>query len=193
MPLLAAKVLVRGGRLLVVSSDAEQRATLSEALISASGVGREMRAALPIVVLLAACDGGAPRPVPTGRLDAGEDLGAIAPGGQPAASMRSGPQVPVRLPPGFTLYPGGQTVTNTLFERGGKQRVLLVFVTPDPVEEVMRYYRAEARAAGMTVELDLGSGDRASLGGTLRSGGGAAISARRENRMTRVEFAHYQA
>lgn len=148
------------------------------------------------LLLLTACGGpGGQEPAPQStpniepKLTTGEERTRIAAKGQTPATLRSGPRVPVVLPRGFTLYPGAEVVSNTVVERGAMRPMLLVFRTPASIEQVMLYYRAQARAAGMTVEVDLAGRGRASLGGTLRSGGAVAIVARREERMTRVEFA----
>lgn len=102
--------------------------------------------------------------------------------------MRSGSGVPVTLPPGFTLYPGAKVLSNTLVERSGKQRVLLVFETTDPLAEVMLFYRSQAGMAAAVILLDLGGEERASLGGRLASGREFAISAQRNGMRTRVEW-----
>lgn len=143
--------------------------------------------ALLLAFILAGCgdqarDGGKPA--------GGKRLARATAGADAEPMMRSGPQVPVHLPPGFTLYPGARVISNTVIERGGKRGALLVFETPDPLAKVMLFYRAQAAAAGMTLELDLGGDDRASLGGTLRSGAHMTLSGRQESGVTRAEFAH---
>jgi hypothetical protein len=96
----------------------------------------------------------------------------------------------VRLPPGFTLFPGAKVLSSTVVEREGEQRALVVFETLEPVGGVMASYRDQARAAGLEPAVDLGGSERASLGGRLPSGRTVTISARRESGLTRVEFAH---
>lgn len=118
----------------------------------------------------------------------GEVRAPVAPRGEGAAVMRSGPQVPVRLPRGFTLYPGAQVISNTVVERAGRRRVLLVFETRDPHAKVILFYRAQAAAAAVPLDLDLGGGERASIGGSLPGGGNLAITAQRDGDGTRVAF-----
>lgn len=125
---------------------------------------------------------------PSQPLTAGETRQHIAPTGGAGAIVRSGPLVPVRLPPGFTLYPGAKVTGNTVVEGAGKRRVLLVFETPDPLEKVMAFHRGQADAAGTTLTLDLGTPEQASIGGRLPSGGHLTISARQRPAGTRVEF-----
>lgn len=149
--------------------------------------------ALFTMVASAGCsDSQPPQPSPTkhGEIErtAGETRATIAPHGGSPAIARSGPEVPVSLPKGFTLYPDARVVVNTVVERGGRQRTLLVFETGDPVVEVIALYRRQAAGAGAQLTLDVGGEKRASLGGEMAGGGTFALSARRDVR-TRVELA----
>lgn len=131
-----------------------------------------------------------PEPVEQERPDrtTGETRATIAPRGEPPAISRSGPEVPVNLPPGFTLYPGAKAISNTIVARRGKERMLMVFESPDPPAKVLTFYRLQAAKTGAQVTLDLGGEDRASLGGTLRSGESFALTVRR-GKATRAELA----
>ena len=75
-------------------------------------------------------------------------------------TLVSGAQVPVTLPPGFTLFDGARVTGNTISGRTDGQGILLVFETDAGSEAVARYYRAEAEGAGFTVvaALDTRSG-----------------------------------
>lgn len=150
---------------------------------------------IPSVILLAsaACaDRDAAKPAAVDSEVAEHSVGeirtTIAPHDEHPAVGRSGPRVPIVLPDGFTLYPGAEVVTNTVIERGGHQRTLLVFETNDPVSDVIAFYRRQGAAAGAQFSLDVGGERRASLGGTLARGRAFAASARR-NARTRVELA----
>lgn len=133
-----------------------------------------------------------PREAPSGSYGShpasGEIRGRITPRGEAAVTLRSGPQVPIRLPPGFTLYPGATVISNTVVERAGKRQALLVFETPDPLTEVTLFFRAQAEASGVALTLDLGGRDRASIGGTLADGGRVVIAAHQIPAGTRVEL-----
>lgn len=156
-----------------------------------------LRLTLTVAALgLAACSDSAPVPQPEPTPAAsfshdpasGETKARIEPTGESAATLRSGPQVQVSLPSGLTLYPGATVITNTLVERDGDQRILVVFETPDAVSQVIRFYRSQARSAGVRLTLDLGSAQRASLGGPLPGGGDLVIAARQGQAGTRVEI-----
>lgn len=155
-----------------------------------------MRAAVafsiaPLAIVLAGCRGdAAPEPPSSERPAAtlGEQRASIAPHDGDAVLLRSGPKVPVSLPPGFTVYPGATVLSSTVVEREGARRVLLVFETPDPLAKVMAFHRGQAQAAGAVLTLDLGGPEQASIGGRLSSGGEFTISARQGAAGTRVEF-----
>lgn len=66
-------------------------------------------------------------------------------------TLVSGTQVPVTLPPGFTLPEGARVTGNTIASRPGGQGVLLSFETHADSVAVMQHYRAEAEADGFVV------------------------------------------
>ena len=75
-------------------------------------------------------------------------------------TLLSGAQVPVSLPPGFTLLEGARVTGNTIADRSDGLAVLLEFETEAGSHTVARHYRAQAEAAGFTViaALDTQSG-----------------------------------
>lgn len=153
-----------------------------------------MRAIVCLAVfLLAACSDHEARQSPArdaaAPLTGGEERHRIDHARGAAIVMRSGPNVPVHLPKGFTVYPGGRTVANTVVERDGRQTSLLVFETGDPIAKIIAHYRAQVQATGATVSLDLASEEHASLGGMLAGGGHFTLAMRRHAGRTRVEFA----
>lgn len=148
------------------------------------------------VVLLLAGSGCSERDAPrpgvidskTSEQTSGETRHTITPRGESQVVSRSGPRVPVTLPAGFTLYPGAQVIANTIVERDGNERILVVFETTGQIADVMAFYRRQVAEAGGTFKLDVGGETRASLGGTLAQGGSFAISVR-QGATTRVEIA----
>ena len=138
-------------------------------------------------LILAGCtdrnpDSPLPEPAP------GETRQRLAPPGEAAAVLRSGPAVPAHLPPGFTLYPAGEVTENTVFERAGKRRALLVFESAEPVAKIAAFYREQARNAAVPLSLDIEGKDRVSLGGAAPAGDRIAISITRDQGSTRVEI-----
>ena len=81
------------------------------------------------------------------------------------ATMRSGEKVPVLLPAGFTLYPGAEVVSNTHVRHDGGNGVLLTMRSRDDPEDMTAFYRQQAEAAGVTVEMQMKAGRTAMFAG----------------------------
>lgn len=144
------------------------------------------------LALLAACDDDRreqPPPAPReAALTRGEERLRVTAPDQSAVTLRSGAQIPVRLPAGFLIYPGAVVRAHTMVEKAGKNHALVVFETSDPLAAVARFYRARAADAGTVLSMDIESDDRASLGGTTRQGQAIVLAAHRANGVTRIEF-----
>lgn len=106
----------------------------------------------------------------------GEERATVAPRGEPGVTMRSGAEVPVKLPPGFRPYPNAEIVQNTVVTRKGRERSLLVFTSTDTPATIAAFYREEAKAAGASLSLDVTGKDGASLAGTIPHGGTFALT-----------------
>ncbi|WP_375290628.1 hypothetical protein [Qipengyuania sp.] len=157
-----------------------------------------MRAAIPPLLLTLACLGceraepEAPdeQTEPPGSYVADPESGTIHARigeGESAVQLRSGSEEPVSLPPGFTLFPGARVVQNNTVEGAGAVRSLIVQTSPQPLAEVMLFYRQQASAAGIATTLDIMGDGQASLGGVGRSLE-FAVSARRVGYATRIEL-----
>lgn len=107
--------------------------------------------------------------------------------GESAVHLRSGSEGPVSLPPGFTLFPGASLVQANMVEAGGAVRSLIVQTSPQPLADIMLFYRQQASAAGIATTLDIMGDEQASLGGVGRSLE-FAVSARRVGGATRIEL-----
>jgi len=93
------------------------------------------------------------------------------------ATLRSGPNVPVSLPEGFSLFAGARIVGNSLVTRpGGGQNALVTFETDAPAADVITHYREQAKAAGFAIALEVTAGDTIILIGE-RKVDGARLSA----------------
>ena len=148
-----------------------------------------------VFLMLAACsekqdtDAAQPAGEQHESLTTGEERARIAPPGEPAVVLRSGPQVPVRLPRGFTLYPSAKVLSSTIVERDGKRRSLVVFESKDAPPAIIAFYRGQAAKADVGLALDIGGEDTASLGGSFADGGAFSVSVRRVDGATRGELA----
>lgn len=102
--------------------------------------------------------------------------------------MRSGPGVTPRLPLNFTIAPGARITHGTDVVRGERRGSLVRLTTDDPPDELARFYRREAEAAGIAISYSLGSDDRWTLVGEGGAGRSVSLSARRENGRTLAEL-----
>ncbi|MEM6586423.1 MAG: hypothetical protein AAF692_11775, partial [Pseudomonadota bacterium] len=58
-------------------------------------------------------------------------------------TLRSGANVPVDLPAGFTAYPGAEIVSNTVVQQGRGSGNLLTMTSADSPEKVASFYKAQ--------------------------------------------------
>ena len=71
------------------------------------------------------------------------------------AEMRSGQKVPVKLAAGFTVFPGASVSSNTTVTQNGSRGSIVAFETDASPEEVAEFYRDQARAARIEIEVEL--------------------------------------
>ncbi len=86
------------------------------------------------------------------------------------ATLRSGSDVPVDLPAGFTLYPGAQVVTNTVVKQGVGSGVLLTMSSEDSAEDIAAFYKAQAEDAGIAIEMEMSVNEGKIIGGQSPDG-----------------------
>ncbi|WP_369027112.1 hypothetical protein [Qipengyuania sp. RANM35] len=103
-------------------------------------------------------------------------------------SMRSGSQVPVSLPAGFSVAPGFTVLNNTHVERGDARYVLLTMEGAQPVAQVVGFYRKQAEAAGIEVNVDVTAADSTTIAGKSRSGLAFSLMAGRSGDKTTVQL-----
>lgn len=80
-------------------------------------------------------------------------------------SMRSGSNVPLDLPAGFSLIDGASVVSNTLINQGETKAALVTFNTDKSPEEIFDFYRTEAEAAGITIQIETKINEGGMIGG----------------------------
>ncbi|MDC8754541.1 hypothetical protein OIK40_07805 [Erythrobacter sp. sf7] len=81
------------------------------------------------------------------------------------ATLRSGADVPVDLPDGFSLYPGAKVITNTVVNQPDGTGTMVMFETGDAADKVIAHFRKEAEEAGFAIQID------ANMNGSLMIGG----------------------
>ncbi|MGB7419400.1 MAG: hypothetical protein WA918_09490 [Erythrobacter sp.] len=82
------------------------------------------------------------------------EASAVIRSGDGTTTLRSGADIPVDLPTGFSLFPGAQITTNTVFDDGGGKSVILTMTSAADSERIVRFYREQAEDAGFAIEVD---------------------------------------
>ncbi len=103
-------------------------------------------------------------------------------------TLRSGEKVPVALPAGFSLYPGATVTNNTRVEQADGLLVLLNFESAAMPEDIARFYRTQAEAAGIEVGTSLQSGPMTMIGGESGAGTSFSFTATRKGEVTQAQL-----
>ncbi len=80
-------------------------------------------------------------------------------------TLRSGSDVPVNLPLGFSVYPGAIVTNNAVVDHNGGEGSMVIFETSGSPDEVIAFYREQAETAGIEIKVDLTINDGGMLGG----------------------------
>jgi hypothetical protein len=84
-------------------------------------------------------------------------------------TLRSGTDVPVTLPDGFSLLPGSRVLTNTVVNQSGEQATMVMFESEVAADKVIAHFREQAKAAGFDIQLDISTNDTMMIGGERKS------------------------
>ncbi|MEL7446611.1 MAG: hypothetical protein AAGK02_12495 [Pseudomonadota bacterium] len=86
------------------------------------------------------------------------------------ATLRSGEDVPLDLPDGFSLYPGAKVVSNTVVSRGEGKGSMTIIETSDSIADLKSFYRKQAEDAGVDIGIEADINGGAMLGGESEEG-----------------------
>lgn len=87
------------------------------------------------------------------------------------ATLRSGTDVPVKLPDGFSLFPGSKVVTNTVVSQPDGSGTMITFEADAPADKVVAHYRDQAKAAGFDIQLEMNTNGTTMIGGERKDDG----------------------
>jgi hypothetical protein len=102
--------------------------------------------------------------------DSGETSMTIK-GEDGTATLRSGADVPVSLPDGFSLYPGSTVVTNTVVSQPDGQGTMVMFETDAAADKVIAHFREQAKLAGFDIQLEMNANGTQMIGGERKDDG----------------------
>lgn len=95
----------------------------------------------------------------------GGEVTAMATTKDGTTTMRSGENVPLDLPNGFTLYPGAKVQTNTAVTNNDGKGALIIMESDASPEDMIAFYRKQAEAAGIKLELEMTTAQGAMIAG----------------------------
>lgn len=81
------------------------------------------------------------------------------------ATLRSGKDVPIDLPDGFSIYPGSRVTSNSVIAQGERTGSMILFEADDPPRDVIAHYRGQAEAAGLEIRMDASMGESLMVAG----------------------------
>jgi hypothetical protein len=87
------------------------------------------------------------------------------------ATLRSGANVPVSLPAGFSLFPGSNVVSNTVVNQPDGQGTMIAFEADAPAGKVLSHYRDAAKAAGFDIQIEMNTNGTLMVGGERKDDG----------------------
>ncbi|WP_156423759.1 hypothetical protein [Erythrobacter sp. YT30] len=107
--------------------------------------------------------------------------------GEGTATMRSGTDVPVDLPGGFTIYPGAKVASNTIVSHGEGEGSMVILETDATPAELAEFYGAQAKDAGVEIQMDMTTGDTKMLAGETAEGLVFSLNATRQGDLTTAQ------
>lgn len=87
------------------------------------------------------------------------------------ATLRSGADVPVNLPDGFSLFPGSRVVTNTVVKQPDGQGTMVSFESDAAADAVIAHYRKQAESAGFDIQIEMNTNGTRMIGGERKADG----------------------
>ena len=79
-------------------------------------------------------------------------------------TLRSGADVPVSLPAGFSLFPGSKVITNTVVNQPGGQGTMVMFEADAAADTIIAHYRDQAKAAGFAIQIEMNTNGTLMIG-----------------------------
>lgn len=92
-------------------------------------------------------------------------------------TMRAGETVVPRLPKGFSIYPGAEISNTIQIGRDEATGVMVSLASEDSPADLVGFYRRQAEAAGVAIELDLQTAAMTMIAGESPDGTSFAFQA----------------
>lgn len=112
------------------------------------------------------------------------EISAVVTNESGTTTMRAGESVTPRLPEGFSIYPGAEIRNTVQIGRGEGTGVLISMASEDMPQDLVAFYRREAEAAGVEIELDFKTQAMTMIGGQASDGTSFTFQASRVDEET---------
>ncbi|MEZ5695125.1 MAG: hypothetical protein R3E18_01440 [Sphingomonadaceae bacterium] len=99
-------------------------------------------------------------------------------------TMRSGENVAVDLPKGFTLYPGAKVISNTVIAQDDGKGALVVMESEASPQDMSDFYKKQAEAAGVDISIQLSTDEGRMIAGQAADGSSFSFNANAEDGKT---------
>ncbi|MFB0613150.1 hypothetical protein [Aurantiacibacter poecillastricola] len=91
--------------------------------------------------------------------------------------INTGSGTEVDLPDGYNVYPGATVTGTTTISQADGQGTMVMMESDDSPEELAEYYRNQAEAAGITIQMEMSSNGTRMIGGEDEAGGTFSFNA----------------
>jgi hypothetical protein len=104
------------------------------------------------------------------------------------ASIRSGANVAVDLPDGFSIYPGADVVNTTRIDGAQGSGTMVTLESDSTPEQLAHFYRKQADAAGVKVQMDMTTENGKMIAGQSEQGISFSLNASRDGDTTSAQL-----
>lgn len=92
-------------------------------------------------------------------------------------TINTGSDVDADLPEGYSVYPGASVISATNITQGDGQGSMVLMQSDDSPEELVKFYRAQAEAAGIAIQMEVNVNGSSMVGGEGANGETFSFSA----------------
>ena len=91
--------------------------------------------------------------------------------------INSGNNVAADLPDGYSLYPGASVINTTTMNQSDGQGILVIMQSDATPEEMVTFYRSQAKNAGVEIGMEMNSNGSMMVAGESEDGGTFSFNA----------------
>ncbi len=92
-------------------------------------------------------------------------------------TINNGANLDAALPDGYSIYPGAEIITSTTISQADGQGVMILMQSGDSPQDLVEFYRRQAEAAGVEIQMDANINGSSMIGGETGDGGTFSFNA----------------